>query len=131
MNDINAVFIVGRLTKSPELKYTQAGTAVCSFSIANNKSYVSGGEKKEQVSYFNAVAWAKLGEVTKDYCKKGHRVGITGRLQQRSWKDQNDKAHSLVEIVVENIQFLNSSKPENKSQVPGQLNFPEGEEVPF
>jgi single-strand DNA-binding protein len=131
MNDINAVFIVGRLTKDPELRYTQAGTAVCSFSIANNRTYVSAGEKKEQVSYFNCVAWAKLGDVIKDYCQKGHRVGITGRLQQRSWKDQNEKIHSLVEIVVENIQFLNSAKPENLNQAPDELNLPEGEDLPF
>lgn len=115
-NDINALFLVGRLTKNPELRYTQSGTAVCSFSIANNRTYITSGEKKEIVSYFNCVAWSKLGEVITEYCKKGHRVGITGRLQQRSWNDQEGKRHNIVEIIIENIQFLNSIQNINQTQ---------------
>jgi single-strand DNA-binding protein len=108
--DLNHVTIIGRLTRDPDLRYTQSGTAVCSFSIANNKTYVTGGEKKEQVSYFNCVAWSKLGETITEYCKKGNRIGIEGRLQQRSWEDNNGNKRSAVEIVVESIQFLEAKK---------------------
>lgn len=109
-NDLNKVILIGRFTKDPELRYTQSGTAVCSFSVANNRTYVTGGEKKEQVSYFNCVAWAKTGEIITEYCKKGQRIGIEGRLQQRSWDDQEGKRRFTVEIVVDNFQFLSAPR---------------------
>jgi single-strand DNA-binding protein len=109
-NDLNKVILIGRFTKDPELRYTQSGTAVCSFSVANNRTYVTGGEKKEQVSYFNCVAWAKTGEIIAEYCKKGQRIGIEGRLQQRSWDDQEGKRRFTVEIVVDNFQFLSAPR---------------------
>ncbi len=105
-SDLNKIILIGRLVKDPELRYTQNGTSVSSFSMANNRSYVTNGEKKEFASFFNCVAWGKLGELIVQYCKKGHRMGIEGRLQQRSWEDQEGKKRSTVEIVVENCQFL-------------------------
>ena len=104
-NDINRVFMIGRLTKDPELRYTQGGTSIASFSIANNCSYTVQNEKKEDVSFFNCVAWGKGGEVLAQYAKKGSKIGIEGRLQQRSW-DKDGQKRSTVEIVVENFQFL-------------------------
>ncbi|HOT47200.1 MAG TPA: single-stranded DNA-binding protein [Spirochaetota bacterium] len=107
-SDLNKAILIGRLTRDPELRYTQSGTSVCSFSIANNRTYVAGGEKKEQVSYFNCVAWAKTGEVIAEYCKKGKRIGIEGRLQQRSYDDKDGNKRQIVEIVVDNFQFLDA-----------------------
>ena len=114
-SDLNRVFLIGRLTRDPELRYTQSGTSVCSFSIANNRTYVAAGEKKEQVSYFNCVAWAKTGEVIAEYCKKGKRIGIEGRLQQRSYDDKDGNKRQVVEIVVDMFQFLDASG-EGKSE---------------
>ena len=104
--DLNRIMIIGRLTKDPELRATQAGTAVCSFSIANNKTWGKGGEKKEEVSFFNCTAWAKTGEVIAEYVKKGQRIAIDGRLQQRSWEDTAGAKRCAVEIVVDNFQFI-------------------------
>ena len=104
-NDINRVFLIGRLTKDPELRYTQGGTSIASFSIANNRSYTVQNEKKKDVSFFNCVAWGKGGEVLAQYAKKGSKIGIEGRLQQRSW-DKDGQKRSIVEIVVENFQLL-------------------------
>jgi single-strand DNA-binding protein len=98
--------MIGRLVRDPELRYTAGGTAVASYSIANNRSYTSNNEKREQASFFNCVAWGKLGELIVQYCKKGHRIGIEGRLQQRSWDDQNGNKRSTVEVITDNIQFL-------------------------
>lgn len=109
-SDLNKAILVGRLIRDCELKYTQSGTSVASFSIANNKSYTQNGEKKEQVSFFNCVAWGKLGEIMTEHCKKGMRIGIEGRLQQRSWDDKDGNKRSTVEIVVETFQFLDSKK---------------------
>jgi single-strand DNA-binding protein len=105
-SDLNRVVLIGRLTRDPELRYTPAGTAVASLTIANNKTYSVSGEKKEQVSYFDCVAWSKSGEIITEYCKKGHRIAVEGRLQQTRWDDQDGKKRSKVELVVENFQFL-------------------------
>lgn len=105
-NDLNRVFLIGRFVRDPELRHTPSGTAVASFSIANNRSYTANNEKKEQTNFFNCVAWGKLGELVVDYCKKGHRVAIEGRLQQRSWDDQSGNKRSVVEIITDNVQFL-------------------------
>jgi single-strand DNA-binding protein len=105
-SDINRVVLIGRLTKDPELRYTQNGTAVCSFSIANNRTYVTGGDKREQVSFFNCVAWTKMGEVIAEYCKKGQRIAIEGRLQERKYDAQDGSKKSIVEVVIDNFQFL-------------------------
>jgi single-strand DNA-binding protein len=143
-SDLNKVILIGRLTRDPELKYTQGGTSVCSFSIANNRTYVTAGEKKEQVSFFNCVAWAKTGEVIAEYCKKGKRIGIEGRLQQRSWDDQEGKKRQTVEVVVDNFQFLDppregagesapdtsssSSKPDSQQNIDNPFS---DEDIPF
>lgn len=105
-SDLNRVVLIGRLTRDPEIRYTPAGTAVASFSLASGKTYAVSGEKKEQVSYFDCIAWSKLGEIITEYVKKGHRIAIEGRLQQSRWDDQDGKKRSKVEVVVENFQFL-------------------------
>jgi single-strand DNA-binding protein len=107
-NDLNKVILIGRLTRDPEMRYTPSGTAVASFSLANGKTFTQSGEKKEQVSYFDCIAWAKLGEVISEYCKKGKMIAVEGRIQQSRWDDQDGKKRSKVEIVVENFQFLDS-----------------------
>lgn len=104
--DINRVILIGRLTRDPELRYTPSGTAVASFSIANNRTYAVAGEKKEEVSFFDCIAWAKLGEIITEYCKKGQRIAVEGRIQQRRWEDQDKNKKSKIELVIENFQFL-------------------------
>ena len=137
-NDINRIFLIGRLTKDPDLRYTQGGTSIASFSLANNRTYSAQNERKEQVSFFNCIAWGKQGEVIAQHCKKGQRIGIEGRLQQRSWQDQSGAKRSTVEIVVENFQFLSGGpggeKGENsfipapdETPVPAQQYYPSPE----
>lgn len=111
--EINRVIIIANTTRDVELKSTPSGASVANFSIASNRKYKAGDETKEEVSYFDCVAWGKLAELCEKYVKKGDRVGIEGRLQQRRWETDGKKS-SKVEIVVENIQFLSNK---NKSQV--------------
>ncbi len=106
MSDINRWYGIGRLTRDPEMKYTQGGASVASFSIASSYTYTKDGAKKETTSFFNCVAWAKTGEIIAQYFKKGHRIAIEGRLNQRSWDDQSGNKRSAVEIVVENFNFI-------------------------
>ena len=111
-SDLNRVILVGRLVADPSLRYTPAGAAVCSFSLANGRTFTQGSEKKEQTSYFDVVAWSKLGELIAEYCKKGAQIAVEGRLQQRRWEQDGSK-RSKVEIVAENIQFI--SKPKDQA----------------
>ena len=126
-NDINRVFLIGRLTKDPELRYTQGGTSIASFTVANNRTYTAQNERKETVSFFSCIAWGKPGEVIAQHCKKGQRIGIEGRLQQRSWQDQSGGKRSTVEIVVENFQFLSekSASATGSQEYAQAQNFPE------
>jgi len=114
-SDLNRVILVGRLTRDPELRYTPSGMAVASFSLANNRSYSTGGEKKDQVSYFDCVAWSKMGEIITEYCKKGKQIAVEGRIQQRRWDDQDGNKKTKVEIVVENFQFLGGKSQDEES----------------
>jgi len=135
-NDLNRVVLIGRLTKDPELKYTPSNTAVCSFSLANNKTYVKDGEKKDSVSFFNCIAWAKLGEVIAQYCKKGKQLAVEGRIQQRSWDDKDGNKRSTVEIVVD-FQFLDggqksgSDEKKVKQETSSEYIPPSHDNVPF
>ena len=106
MSDINRWYGIGRLTADPQLTYTQGGASVTKFSIASSQTYTKDGAKKETTSFFNCVAWAKTGEIIAQYFKKGHRIAIEGRLNQRSWDDQSGNKRSAVEIVVENFNFI-------------------------
>ena len=117
--DMNVVMIIGRLTKDPELRTTQGGTSIASFSLANNYAYSSQNEKKELVSFFNCIAWGKPGEIIAQYGKKGGRLAVQGRLQQRSWQDKDGGKRNTVEIVVEGFQFL-SAKQDGESSGSGE-----------
>ncbi len=145
--DLNRVVLIGRLTRDPELRYTPSGTAVASFSIANNRTYAVSGERKEEVSYFDCIAWSKLGEIITEYCKKGQKIAVEGRLQQRRWEDQDKNKKSKIELVIENFQFLSgkssgdetsqpkTSAPAESSSDYGSSNFDDNpfsdDEIPF
>ena len=116
-NDLNKFIGIGRLTRDPELKQTPSGTSVCNFSIANNRSYSSGGETKEQTNFFDCIAWSKLGEIIAEHCKKGQMIGIDGRLDQRRWDDDNGNKRSKIGIVVENFQFLSKKNDSGQESV--------------
>ena len=106
--DINRVVLVGRLTRDPELRQTGGGTSYCRFGIANNRNYTQNGERKEEVSFFNCVAWGRQAEVINQYCRKGKQVAIEGRLKSNSWEDKEGKKQSGVYVVVESLQMLSS-----------------------
>jgi len=107
--DLNHVLLIGRLTRDPELKQTGTGTSYCRFGIANNRNYTQNGERKEEVSFFNCVAWGRQAEVINQYCRKGKQVAIEGRLKQNSWDGQDGKKQSSVDVVVESLQMLGST----------------------
>ena len=104
-NDINTVVLVGRLTRDAELKYTNAGTAVCKFSIAVNRKKRSGEQWIDEVSYFDIVLWGKQGEAIHQYLGKGKQIAVNGELRQNRW-EQDGQTRSKVEINASNVQLL-------------------------
>lgn len=100
----NIVNIVGNVTRDPELRYTPSGASVCNFSIAWNNRYERNGQQIENVSYFDVVVWREQAENVASSITKGMRVMVTGRLDQRSWDDQQTGAkRSKVEIVADEV----------------------------
>ena len=105
---MNKVILMGRLTKDPEVRYTQTNnTLVASFSLAVNRRFVRQGEER-QADFFNIVAWSKLGEFCSKYFKKGQQVGIIGRLQNRTWDDDQGVKHYITEVIAEEAYFADS-----------------------
>src|SRR5579884_1065618 len=104
----NRVELIGNLTRDPELRYTPTGAAVATFSIATNRTYVVEGEKKEDVDFHRIVAWNKLAELCSQLLKKGTRVFVSGRLQNRSWEGQDGQQKQTTEIVIEDMIILTS-----------------------
>jgi single-strand DNA-binding protein len=105
--NLNKVFLVGNLTRDPELRHTAQGTSVANFSIAVNRSYKGNdGDFKKEVSYFNIVVWGKTGENCSKYLSKGRSVLVEGRLANRSYETQDGQKRTITEIVADNVQFL-------------------------
>jgi single-strand DNA-binding protein len=95
--------VVGNLTGDPELRFTQAGTAMLTGSIADNRRYQVNGEWQEETSYVNFVAWRELAENGAASLTKGMRVVVTGRLQQRTWEDKDGNKRTSYDLVVDEI----------------------------
>jgi len=99
----NTVTLVGNLTKDPELRYTTGGRGVASFGLAVNRRYQVNGEWQEQVSFFNVVAWADLGENAAASLHKGNRVMVTGRLEQRSYDTREGEKRNITEVIADDL----------------------------
>ncbi len=107
---MNKVILMGRLTRDPEIRYTQtSNTVVASFSLAVNRRFAKQGEER-QADFINIVAWSKLGEFCSKYFKKGQQVGVVGRIQTRTWDDDQGQKHYVTEVVAEEAYFADSKK---------------------
>ena len=107
---MNKVILMGRLTRDPEVRYTQTNnTLVASFSLAVNRRFVRPGEERT-ADFINIVAWSKLGEFCSKYFKKGQQVGIIGRIQTRTWDDEQGQKRYATEVVAEEAYFADSKR---------------------
>lgn len=110
---INNVVLTGRLTKDPELKYTSNGTAVGSFTLAVNRKFANQGGERE-ADFIMCVAWKKTAETMANHLRKGSLIGVEGRIQTRSYDNQQGQKVYVTEIVVESFTFLESQNNANK-----------------
>lgn len=111
---MNKAMLVGRITKDPELKNTESGTAVVSFTLAVDRAYKDANGEK-QCDFINCVAWKNQAEFIAKYIKKGNALGIVGQIQTRKYNDK-----TFTEILVENVENLT---PKNKVEDDGELPF--------
>jgi single-strand DNA-binding protein len=104
---VNKVILLGRLGKDPELKYTPSGAAVANFTMATNRVWKDqDGNTQERTDWHRIVVWRKLAEFTGNYLKKGGLIYVEGRLETRSWNDNNNVTRYITEVVAESIQMV-------------------------
>lgn len=136
---LNLVFLIGNLTRDPELRYTSTGTAVATFTVATNRNYVdSTGKAVESAEFTNVVAWAKLAEICGQLLKKGMKVHIQGRLQTSKWQDkETGKEMRKTEVVATDMMILspvaggNGAMSEEGGSTPASASGDMGENVDF
>ena len=106
---LNKIFIMGRLTRDPELRRTQSGTAVTSFSLAVDRDYKSQSGEKE-TDFIDVVAWRSTAEFVSKYFTKGSMAAVSGRLQIREWTDREGGKRTTAEVVADNVYFGESKR---------------------
>lgn len=119
---LNSVIIMGRLTRDPELRRTQGGTAVTSFTMAVDRDFKSQSGEKE-TDFIDVVAWRNTGEFAAKYLAKGRMAAVEGRIQVRDWQDKDGNRRKSVEVVADNVYFADSkrdSKPQESRTVADQ-----------
>lgn len=122
--NFNKVILGGRLTADPELRQTTSGTLVTTFSIAVNRKYQK-DQEKPQVDFINCHAWQKNAEHICKFFRKGSSICVTGQIQVRSWKDQNGNNRYATEVVVDEVNFVDSKSDNATYQVESAPSFNE------
>lgn len=129
----NKAIIIGRTTKDIELKQTQSGKSVCSFSVAVDRRY-----DRDKTDFLNVVAWDKTAEFVNKYFHKGDQIGIDGRVETRSYEDKNGNKRTAVEIIAESVFFIGGKATASDDNKPAESNpaafeevLDEGEDLPF
>lgn len=120
MANFNRVFLMGNLTRDPELRYLTNGTAVAKLGMAINRKYrTQNGEMKEDVCFVTVVVWAKQAENSSQYLSKGSPVFIEGSLQTRSWETEDGQKRSVMEVRADRVQFLSRPPASNAEETVG------------
>ena len=128
MSGVNKVILVGNLGADPTMRYTPNGTAVANFNIATTERFTNKeGEKESRTEWHRIVAWARLAEICNEYLKKGKQVYVEGRLQTRSWEDQQGNKKFTTEVVANNMVMLGRGG-DAPMDVPPQDSPPEEQE---
>ena len=111
---MNKIILMGRLTRDVDVKYTQStNVMIASFSLAVNRRFVKEGEER-QADFFNITAFGKTGEFCSKYFSKGQQVAVIGRLQNRSWEDEQGQKHYATDVIAEEVYFADSKKQSNE-----------------
>ena len=136
---MNKVFLIGNLTRDPELTETSGGVKICRFSIAVSRNY-TGADGERQTDFFNCVAWRGLAETVARYAKKGNKIAVSGSIELKNYEDNKGVKRTAVDINVGDVEFLtqkqkdNADKPSgngNRSARPQLQEFDDDSDIPF
>lgn len=105
---MNKVFLIGNLTRDPELRTTGSGISVCNFSIAVNRRFKNAQTGQQETDYFNVIAWRQLGELCSRYLAKGRKVAVVGSIQTRSYEAKDGSKRTAFDIVADEVEFLSA-----------------------
>ncbi len=130
MASLNKVFLIGNLTRDPELRYTPAGVAVTNLGVAVNRRFRDkSGEIKEDVCFLTVTVWDKQAEACSQYLQKGSPIFVEGVLQSRTWETSDGQKRSTIDVRAERIQFLGTFKSNAAAQSSANSSSEEGERM--
>ncbi len=109
---MNKVFLIGNLTRDPELTETSGGVSVCHFAIAVNRTYTS-SDGERQTDFFNVTAWRGLADTIAKYVKKGSKVAVSGSVQVRNYEDNQGVRRTAVDVIAQDVEFLMTRNPQS------------------
>lgn len=137
---MNKVFLIGNLTRDPELTETSGGIKICRFAIAVNRNY-SGSDGERKTDFFNVVAWRGLGETVARFAKKGNKVAVSGSIELRNYEDSQGVKRTGIDIVAQDVEFLSpkadgsddfdAPAPSSRSSKPQLQPFDDDSDIPF
>ncbi len=142
---MNKVFLIGNLTRDPELTETSGGVSVCHFAIAVNRSYTS-SDGERQTDFFNVTAWRGLAENVSRFTKKGSKVAVSGSIQIRNYEDNQGARRTAVDVIAQDVEFLTqknagsgddfydapvADKPAPAKRKPALESFDDDGDIPF
>ena len=110
MSMLNKIFIMGRLTRDPDLRHTQSGTAVASFSLAVDRDFKDKDTGERKTDFVNVVAWRNTAEFVSRHFSKGRMIVVSGSLQMRDWTDKDGNKRTTAEVVAESVYFADSKR---------------------
>lgn len=116
---MNKVFLIGNLTRDPEMRSTQSGVAVCSFSIAVNRRFRNAQTGQQETDFLNVIAWRQLAELCAKYLAKGRKVAISGSIQTRTYEAKDGSKRTTWDIVADEVQFLSQNQQSSTQGAPG------------
>jgi single-strand DNA-binding protein len=118
MVNFNKVFLVGNLTKDPELRYTPQGTAVVTLRIAVNSAFKDrNGQMQKETCFINVIAWGQMAEVCNQYLQKGRQILVEGKLRSRTWQNNEGQNRSTIEVRATRVQFMPQAAREEVKSV--------------
>ncbi len=129
---MNKIFLIGNLTRDPELSETNSGISVCRICIAVSRRRTGDGEP--QTDFFNVTAWRGLADNVAKYCKKGNKIAVTGSIQLRQYEANDGTKRTAVDVVAEDVEFLTPKPQESEAppkKKPAMEAFQEDSDIPF
>lgn len=116
---MNKVFLIGNLTKDPEMRSTQSGVAVCNFAIAVNRRFRNQQTGQQETDFLNVIAWRQLAELCNKYLAKGRKVAVTGSIQTRTYVVKDGSKRTAWDIVADEVEFLTQNQQSSTQSAPG------------